>query len=40
LIPGIGYGRNAKLFIDNGLKVTGIEIADSAISIADSNGKL
>lgn len=38
LIPGIGYGRNAKLFIDNGLKVTGIEIAESAISIADSNG--
>lgn len=35
LIPGIGYGRNAKLFIDNGLKVTGIEIAESAISIAD-----
>jgi hypothetical protein len=38
LIPGIGYGRNAKLFLDNGLKVTGIEIADSAISIAASNG--
>lgn len=34
LIPGFGYGRNAKYFIDNGFKVTGIEIAQTAIEIA------
>jgi SAM-dependent methyltransferase len=38
LIPGFGYGRNAKLFIDNGFKVTGIEISRSAISLARTNG--
>lgn len=38
LIPGFGYGRNAKLFIDNGFEVTGIEIAGSAIDIASANG--
>ena len=38
LIPGIGYGRNAKLFIDNGFEVTGIEISGSAIELAKSNG--
>lgn len=37
LIPGFGYGRNAKLFIDNGFKVTGIEISRSAIELARSN---
>ncbi|MET3880800.1 SAM-dependent methyltransferase [Chitinophaga sp. OAE865] len=34
LIPGIGYGRNAKVFIDNGIKVTGIEISKTAIDLA------
>jgi len=34
LIPGVGYGRNAKVFIDNGINVTGIEISDSAIRLA------
>jgi SAM-dependent methyltransferase len=34
LIPGFGYGRNAKVFIDNGFKVTGIELAGSAIELA------
>lgn len=34
LIPGFGYGRNAKYFIDNGFKVTGIEISETAIDIA------
>lgn len=34
LIPGIGYGRNAKTFIDNGIKVTGIEISKTAINLA------
>jgi len=34
LIPGFGYGRNTRLFIDNGFKVTGIEISRSAIELA------
>lgn len=34
LIPGIGYGRNAQIFIDAGIEVTGIEIAATAIDIA------
>jgi SAM-dependent methyltransferase len=34
LIPGIGYGRNAKVFIDNGIQVTGIEISKTAIDLA------
>lgn len=34
LIPGIGYGRNAKLFADNGMDVTGIEISQTAIDLA------
>jgi SAM-dependent methyltransferase len=38
LIPGIGYGRNAGLFINNGFDVTGIEISGSAIDIARSHG--
>lgn len=38
LIPGIGYGRNAELFIRNGFEVTGIEISESAIRLAARNG--
>lgn len=38
LIPGIGYGRNAKIFIDNGINVTGIEISKTAIDLAKRNG--
>jgi SAM-dependent methyltransferase len=38
LIPGIGYGRNAKVFLDNGIKVTGIEISKTAIDLASKNG--
>lgn len=34
LIPGIGYGRNAKLFLDNGINVRGIEISETAIELA------
>lgn len=34
LIPGFGYGRNAKIFIDNGFEVTGIEISETAIDLA------
>lgn len=34
LVPGIGYGRNAQIFRDNGIVVTGIEISKSAIEMA------
>jgi SAM-dependent methyltransferase len=34
LIPGIGYGRNARIFLDNGIHVTGIEISKTAIALA------
>lgn len=34
LVPGFGYGRNAQLFTDNGMNVTGIEISETAIDIA------
>ncbi len=33
LIPGFGYGRNAKVFIDHGFDVTGIEISETAIDL-------
>jgi len=38
LIPGIGYGRNARIFCENGIKVTGIEISKTAIDLARQNG--
>lgn len=34
LIPGIGYGRNAKPFLDCGMSVTGIEISETAVALA------
>ncbi|MGS2740826.1 class I SAM-dependent methyltransferase [Sinomicrobium sp. M5D2P17] len=34
LIPGFGYGRNAKIFTDHGFDVTGIEISETAIHLA------
>lgn len=34
LIPGVGYGRNAKVFLDHGMSVTGIEISATAIALA------
>ncbi|MGR3810298.1 class I SAM-dependent methyltransferase [Jiulongibacter sp. NS-SX5] len=34
LIPGIGYGRNARVFVENGFEVTGIEISETAIALA------
>ena len=37
LIPGVGYGRNAKPFLERGMSVTGIEISGSAIALARSN---
>jgi SAM-dependent methyltransferase len=38
LIPGFGYGRNAKLFSDSGFDVAGIEISESAIKLARESG--
>lgn len=38
LIPGVGYGRNARLFAESGFEVTGIEISDTAIRLARENG--
>ncbi|APH05842.1 class I SAM-dependent methyltransferase [Bacillus weihaiensis] len=38
LIPGIGYGRNASVFIESGMNVTGIEISKTAIELARQNG--
>jgi len=38
LIPGIGFGRNAKPFQEKGMDVTGIEISGTAIRIARENG--
>lgn len=37
LIPGIGYGRNARIFHDNGMAVTGIEISRTAIDLANTH---
>ena len=37
LIPGIGYGRNARVFQESGIKVTGIEISETAINLAKSH---
>lgn len=34
LIPGIGYGRNARPFLEAGMDVTGIEISQTAIDLA------
>ena len=38
LIPGVGYGRNAKVFLDAGMSVTGIEISETAIGLARAHG--
>lgn len=34
LVPGVGYGRNAQVFKDNGMDVVGIEISKTAIELA------
>jgi SAM-dependent methyltransferase len=36
LIPGIGYGRNARPFLERGMSVAGIEISETAIELARS----
>ena len=33
LIPGIGYGRNVKPFLETGMNVSGIEISVSAVNL-------
>lgn len=35
LIPGFGYGRNARAFYEKGFEVTGIEISSTAIKLAN-----
>ncbi len=37
LIPGIGYGRNAQIFRESEIEVTGIEISQTAIDIAQKH---
>lgn len=37
LIPGIGYGRNAQVFSENGIRVSGIEISKTAIELASKH---
>ncbi|WP_025762373.1 class I SAM-dependent methyltransferase [Dyadobacter tibetensis] len=37
LIPGIGYGRNAHIFKESGIEVTGIEISKTAIALASKH---
>ena len=38
LSPGVGYGRNARVFTEGGMNVTGIEISETAIRLARENG--
>ncbi|MDR1153572.1 MAG: class I SAM-dependent methyltransferase [Bacteroidales bacterium] len=40
LIPGVGYGRNVRIFLDHGITVTGIEISKTAIDLARTLNKL
>lgn len=37
LIPGIGYGRNAQIFRETGMTVTGIEISQTAIDLGQKH---
>lgn len=37
LIPGIGYGRNASPFLESDMHVTGIEISQTAIELAQKH---
>ncbi|MDA8337311.1 MAG: methyltransferase domain-containing protein [Peptococcaceae bacterium] len=34
LVPGAGYGRNARFFAENGYRVTGVETAATAVAMA------
>lgn len=37
LVPGFGYGRNAKVLADNGFDVAGIEISQTAIELSKAH---
>lgn len=37
LVPGFGYGRNAQVFREQGMQVTGIEISASAIALSEKH---
>ncbi|PJJ79319.1 class I SAM-dependent methyltransferase [Mucilaginibacter auburnensis] len=37
LIPGIGYGRNAQPFLNFNMDVTGVEISETAIHLAEKH---
>ena len=37
LVPGYGYGRNAQVFKDAGMTITGIEISKTAIEMAQKH---
>lgn len=39
LVPGAGYGRNTKLFSNNGYTVVGVEISDQALKLAKEYDK-
>ena len=34
MVPGFGYGRNARVFFEKGMEVTGIEISETAIALS------
>ncbi|PRO66330.1 class I SAM-dependent methyltransferase [Alkalicoccus urumqiensis] len=34
LVPGAGYGRNARPFVDRGMDVTGLELSETAVDLA------
>jgi len=38
LIPGVGFGRNAKPFVESGMDITGIEISQTVIQLARESG--
>lgn len=40
LVPGAGYGRNAALFASSGCEVTGIEISEEALKLAERNSHI
>lgn len=37
LIPGVGYGRNAQVFLNKEMEVSGIEISETAIALAQKH---
>ena len=37
LIPGSGYGRNTRFFAEHGYAVTGIEVSETALALAQAH---